>query len=162
MDLVLRFRRFIHATAARLSWLPPTLARIAIGVVFAGTGWGKLHNLPKIASFFADLGIPAPGFSAVLASSAELVCGALVLMGLFTRLAAIPLAVTMVVAIATAKRAEISGLSDLLGFVEFLYIVLLLWLSADGPGPLSADRLLSRLGRWPEQPVAGLAGTRVR
>src|SRR5438132_14016972 len=110
MDRVLRFRRFVLATAARLSrlsWLPPTLARIALGVVFAGTGWGKLHNLAKIASFFADLGIPAPGFNAVLVSSAELICGALLLVGLFTRLASIPLVVTMVVAIATAKRSEI-------------------------------------------------------
>ena len=78
-------------------------------------------------------------------------------MGLFTRLASIPLLITMVVAIATAKRAEISGLPDLLGLVEFLYVVLLLWLAAGGPGPLSADRMLARLSRWPEQPAGRLA-----
>jgi putative oxidoreductase len=144
MDALHRIRRVVLATADRLSFLPPTLARLAIGIVFAGTGWGKLHNLEKITSFFAELGIPAPGFNAVLASSAELVCGVLILVGLFTRLAAVPLIVVMLVAIATAKRGEIGGLSDLLGFVEALYIVLLAWLATAGPGPISLDRVAVR------------------
>src|SRR5438067_13775731 len=116
MDTVLRVRTSLLATAGRLSWLPPTLARLAVGVVFAGTGWGKLHNLDKITAFFTDLGIPAPGFNALMAASAELVCGVLILVGLFTRLAAIPLMVVMLVAIVTAKRGEVGGVSDLLGF----------------------------------------------
>ena len=144
MDALLRMRRSLLSVADRLSWLPPTLARVAIGVVFAGSGWGKLHNLDKITSFFADLGIPAPGFNAVLASSAELICGVLILVGLLTRLASIPLIVVMVVAILTAKRGDIGGLSDLLGFTETLYIVLLAWLATAGPGPLSLDRLALR------------------
>jgi putative oxidoreductase len=144
MDAVLRIRRFMLVAADRLSWLPPTLARVAIGVVFVGTGWGKLHNLEKITGFFTELGIPAPGFNAVLASCAELVCGALILVGLLTRLASLPLIVVMTVAILTAKRGEIGGLSDLLGFVETLYIVLLAWLATAGPGPLSLDRVAVR------------------
>jgi putative oxidoreductase len=148
MDALLRIRRLVHAIAGRLSFLPPLLARIAIGVVFIGTGWGKLHNLDKITSFFTDLGIPAPAFNAVLASAAELVCGALLLVGLFTRLAALPLVVVMIVAIVAAKRSDISGLSDLLGFVETLYAVLLAWLFTAGAGPISLDRILLRaLGR---------------
>jgi putative oxidoreductase len=141
MDAVFRIRRFILVAADRLSWLPPTLARVAIGVVFIGSGWGKLHNLDKITGFFTELGIPAPGFNAVLVSSAELVCGALILLGLLTRLASLPLIVVMTVAILTARRGEIGGLSDLLGFVETLYIVLLSWLATAGPGPLSLDRV---------------------
>ena len=107
MDALFRIRRFILSIADRLSFAPPTLARVAIGIVFMGTGWGKLHNLDKITGFFTDLGIPAPGFNAVLASSAELVCGVLILVGLFTRLAAIPLIIVMAVAIVTARRSEI-------------------------------------------------------
>jgi putative oxidoreductase len=80
----------------------------------------------------------------VLASSAELVCGALILVGLLTRLAAIPLIFVMLVAIVTAKRGDIGGLSDLLGFVEALYIVLLAWLATAGPGPISLDRVAVR------------------
>ena len=160
MDLVLRIRRLVHSTADRLAFLPPLLARVAIGVVFAGTGWGKLHNLDKITAFFTDLGIPAPGFNAVLASSAELVCGVLILVGLFTRLAAIPLIVVMLVAIVTAKRGDVGGLSDLLGFVETLYIVLLAWLATAGPGPISLDRVAAgALGRRPESPSPSAAAS---
>jgi len=144
MDALLRIRRSLLSVADRLSWLPPTLARAAIGVVFAGTGWGKLHNLDKITAFFAELGIPAPGFNAVLVSSAELICGVLILVGLLTRLASLPLIVVMVVAILTAKRGDIGGLSDLLGFTETAYVVLLAWLATAGPGPLSLDRLALR------------------
>lgn len=158
MDALLRIRRGLLGIADRLSFLPPTLTRIAVGVVFLGTGWGKLHDLDKITGFFTELGIPAPGFNAVLVSSAELVCGVLILLGLFTRLAAIPLMVVMIVAIATAKRSEIGGLSDLLGFVEMLYIVLLSWLATAGPGPFSLDRLVVRAleseRRRPASPAA--------
>src|SRR5207244_10167834 len=101
-----RIRHSVLSVAERLSWLPPTLARVAIGIVFVGTGWGKLHNLDKITSFFTDLGIPAPGFNAVLASSAELICGALILVGLLTRLASLPLMVVLAVAILTPTRGD--------------------------------------------------------
>jgi putative oxidoreductase len=127
--------------AERLSWLPPLLARVALGVVFVGSGWGKLHHLDKVSAYFADLGIPAPGFNALLAASAELVCGALLLVGLLTRLAAVPLIVTMAVAIVTAKRDDIHRLADLLGMQEFLFIVLCVWLGVAGGGALSLDGL---------------------
>jgi hypothetical protein len=41
-----------------LKWLPSLLARITIGAVFIESGWGKLHNLPKVIDFFHSLGIP--------------------------------------------------------------------------------------------------------
>jgi putative oxidoreductase len=144
MDALFRLRSLVHAVGNRIAFLPPLLARVAVGVVFVGTGWGKLHNLDKITSFFTELGIPAPGFNAVVASSAELVCGALLLVGLFTRLAAVPLVVVMIVAIVAAKRGDINAISDLLGFVETLYLVLLAWLATAGAGPVSLDRVLLR------------------
>jgi putative oxidoreductase len=136
--------RFV-SLAERLSFLAPTLARLTLGAVFIGTGWGKLHGLDKVTEFFTELGIPAPGFNAVLASSAEFICGTLLLVGLLSRLASIPLIATMAVAILTAKRDSLHGLSDLLGFEEWTYIVLALWVALAGPGPLSLDRLLQRV-----------------
>ena len=141
MNLILRTRTRLLSTADRFSFLGPTLARLTLGVVFVGTGWGKLHSLDKVTEFFAELGIPAPGFNAVLASTAELVCGALLLVGFLTRLAAIPLIATMAVAILTAKRDALHGISDLLGFEEGTYIVLALWIVVAGPGPFSLDHL---------------------
>lgn len=129
----------------QLSFLGPALVRLTLGVVFIGTGWGKLHTLPQVTEFFASLHIPAPAFQARLAASTEFFGGILVLVGLGTRLVSLPLAFTMVVAILTAKRADIDGVSALLGFEEWSYLVMFLWLAVAGAGALSLDALLARL-----------------
>jgi putative oxidoreductase len=129
----------------QLSFLGPALVRLTVGVVFIGTGWGKLHSLPQVTEFFASLHIPAPAFQARLAASTEFFGGILVLVGLGTRLASLPLAFTMVVAILTAKRADIDGVSALLGLEEWSYLVMFLWLAVAGAGALSLDALLARL-----------------
>jgi len=69
MDLLSRAEAAFLSAAGRLSWIGPTLARLTLGAVFIGTGWGKLHDLDKVTGFFTELGIPAPGFNALLASS---------------------------------------------------------------------------------------------
>lgn len=135
----------LHTLADRLTFAGPTLARLTIGLVFIGTGWGKLHSLGDVTDFFASLHIPAPGFNARLAASTEFFGGILVLVGLGTRLAALPLAFTMVVAIATAKRAELDGLTALVGFEEWSYFTFCIWLAVAGAGPLSLDALVKRL-----------------
>ena len=137
------FRRFIHAVAGTLSWLPPTLTRITLGWLFMMTGWGKLTNLPDIVKYFGDLGIPWPQYQAPFAATAEFVCGTLILAGLFTRLASVPLIIVMIVAIITARKGDYEGIASLFGFVEYLYIVLFVWLGVVGAGPLSLDRLLA-------------------
>ncbi|HEY3202978.1 MAG TPA: DoxX family protein [Thermoanaerobaculia bacterium] len=139
-----RPRRSILSVAARLQWLPPTVARLTLGWIFLQSGWGKLHDIPKVVAFFSQLGIPAPGFQARLVATTEFVCGCLLLLGLLTRLASLPLIISMTVAIVTAKKEEIHELSDLFGLSEYLFIALLLWLAAFGGGPLSLDRLLAR------------------
>jgi putative oxidoreductase len=135
----------LRAIANRLSFLGPTLARLTVGVVFIGTGWGKLHTLPDVTEYFASLHIPAPAFQARLAAGTEFFGGILVLIGLATRLASLPLGFTMVVAIATAKRAELTGLSALLGFEEWSYLVFFIWLAVAGAGPLSLDALWMKM-----------------
>src|SRR2546429_158435 len=60
MNLISRLQTRFLSIAERLSFLGPTLARLTLGVVFIGTGWGKLHGLDKVTDFFTELGIPAP------------------------------------------------------------------------------------------------------
>ena len=139
-------RRLSETVGNALSWLSPTLARLAVGLVFFQSGWGKLHDLGKVTDFFTQLGLPVPGFQALLVSSTELVCGSLLLIGLATRLAAAPLIVTMAVAIRTAQWSQVDSLGSLFGLTEFLYITLLVWIGTNGPGPISADWLLDRFG----------------
>jgi putative oxidoreductase len=139
------FVRSAESFAVRkLAWLPPTLTRITLGCVFLLSGWGKLHHLPKVVAFFTELGIPAPQFQAGMVATFEFVCGGLILIGLSTRLAVVPLIATMTVALITAKASEISDPSDLFGLAEYLYIVLFIWLGVVGAGPFSIDRLLAR------------------
>ena len=119
------------------------LGRLGVGLVFVSTGWGKVHSLDKVPAFFTELGIPAPGLNAVVASFSELLCGSALVLGVLTRLATIPLIVTMIVAILTAKRKDLHGLFDLVGFDEFTYLVLLVMLAFLGPGSWAVDRFLA-------------------
>jgi putative oxidoreductase len=133
--------------ARGLEWLPPTLARVVVGWLFFVSGWGKLNDLESVAGFFAELGIPAPYPQAVLASSAEFVCGGLLLLGLATRFAVVPLIITMLVALRTALWDQVTDPVSLFGISEFLYIVLFVWLGVSGAGPLSLDAVIARLAR---------------
>jgi len=144
MDRTSRLRRLVHSVSSRLRWLPPTVARLTIGFVFLQSGWGKLNNIAKVVGFFTELGIPAPAFQAHLAATAEFVCGLLILLGLFTRVATLPLIVVMTVATLTARRSDIHELSDLFATMEYLYVVILLWLGAYGAGPISLDAAFAR------------------
>jgi putative oxidoreductase len=72
-----------------------------VGLVFVLHGAQKIfvYHYAGVVGVFHQLGIPAPGLSAALAIMAEFVGGLLLLSGLYTRLAAIPVAFTMLVAI---------------------------------------------------------------
>jgi putative oxidoreductase len=120
------------------------LGRLAVGLLFVSTGWGKVHDLAKVAAFFESLQIPAPGFNAVLVSYSELLCGAALVLDLCSRLATIPLSVSMIVALITAKHAQIHGVLDLVGQDEFTYLTLLIMIAVLGPGRIALDALIAR------------------
>jgi putative oxidoreductase len=148
MDRIRDLRTRALGYLERAQSLAPLLGRLAVGLLFMSTGWGKVHDIPKVTRFFETLGIPAPGFHAVLVGYSELICGTLLVLGLLTRFATVPLIVSMVVAIATAKRSELHGLFDLVGFDEFTYLVVLVMIAFIGPGALSLDHLLVRKLGW--------------
>lgn len=80
------------------------LVRLLVGAVFLSEGIQKFLFPDAVgAGRFAKIGIPAPEIMAPFVGSFEIACGSLVLLGLFTRLAAIPLIVVMLVAISTTK-----------------------------------------------------------
>jgi putative oxidoreductase len=153
IGLIAAGQELAERTGKAFAWLPPLVARVGIGWVFVQSGWGKLHNLERVTEFFASLGIPAPGAQAAFVSAVELVCGSLILIGLFTRFAAVPLIATMVVALLTALRDQIDSLGSLFGLSECLYIVAFLYLATSGPGPISLDMLLSSIGLRRDTPA---------
>jgi putative oxidoreductase len=142
--LIHRIDSLLARTSARLSWLPPLVARLSLGWVFVESGWGKWHNLPKVIEYFTSLGIPAPQLQAPFVASVELVGGCLLILGLGARVASVFLSATMVVAILTARRGDINELSDLLGMQEYLFLVVFLWLIVGGAGGASVDRIVAR------------------
>ena len=139
-----RGKDFVLGLAEKLKWSVPLLARIVIGSVFIQAGWGKLNDLESVIDFFRSLGIPAPELQAPFVAVVEFGGGIFILLGFFTRLFALPLMGTMVVAILTAKLSEFTGPFDLFGTQEFDYIVLLLTLFVFGAGPLSIDQFICK------------------
>src|SRR5271157_633871 len=80
------------------------LVRILVGWVFLSEGIQKFL-FPEALGVgrFIRIGIPAPHFMAPFVGAVEIVCGSLILAGLLTRLAAIPLLITILVALYTTK-----------------------------------------------------------
>jgi len=87
------------------------LVRLAVGlVVFFPEGIQKLV-FPAIlgAGRFAKIGIPLPEVMGPFVGVVEIVCGLLVILGLFTRLATVPLIITMIVALISTKLPILVG-----------------------------------------------------
>lgn len=92
-----------HPTRATL------LVRLAVGFVFVTSGLVKFLFDNQGPGRFAKIGLPAAPALASFVGAIEIVCGILLLLGLFVRLAAIPLVVAMVVAIVTTKLPLLFG-----------------------------------------------------
>jgi putative oxidoreductase len=144
MSVVAERSRAIADTLTRAAWIPQLLVRLFVGYFFLETGWAKAGNLNAMAERFTGWGIPFPAFSAALSAYTELVGGALLMLGLATRLAAIPLAVNMLVAIAVVNIKRVSGLDEFVELSEPLYALCFLWLFFVGPGRASLDHLLAK------------------
>lgn len=139
------------------------LIRLAVGLaVFFPEGIQKLA-FPDIlgAGRFAKIGIPSPELMGPFVGLMEIVFGALIIVGLFTRLAAVPLIVTMIVALISTKLPILLGhgvgpfsLPDLkrYGFwsaqhearADLTMLLGCLYLFVVGSGRWSIDRMLDR------------------
>ena len=80
------------------------LIRLMVGAVFLSEGIQKfLFPDERGVGRFIKIGLPAPEFFGYFVPSFEIACGLLILIGLFTRLASIPLIIIMLVAIISTK-----------------------------------------------------------
>ena len=106
------FRRSLvtHAPAANL------IIRLMVGGIFFFEGMQKFLYPGELGSGrFAKTGIPAPEFLGPFVGFFELACGLLLLIGLCTRVAAVPLIITMLVALVTVKIPILIG-TEFMGF----------------------------------------------
>jgi putative oxidoreductase len=119
--------------------------RLVVGIVLFAHGWQKLFvmGVPNVAGFFGSLGIPAPGLMAWVVTLIELVGGAALILGLFTRFVAPLVAVVMLVAILTVKRSiGIIGAEGTGYELDLLILGGALALMFAGPGIFALDRFL--------------------
>jgi putative oxidoreductase len=124
--------------ASYFSWAGPLIMRLIVGYTFMLAGWGKLTNLPQMIENFTEWGIPFPKILTPFVSGVECFGGAMLILGLFTRIPAAMLAVVM----ESAKWGDVDSLETLLGFEEATYFAAFMWLAIAGPGAASLDRLL--------------------
>ena len=127
------------------------LIRVLVGAVFLSEGIQKFLD-PELrgAGRFLEIGIPAPEILGGFVGGTEVLCGLLVLAGLVTRAAVVPLIVIMLVAIGTTKLAILG--SD--GFwsaahasrTDFSMLLGSVFLLLVGAGPWSADQKLLERG----------------
>jgi uncharacterized membrane protein YphA (DoxX/SURF4 family) len=123
-----------------------------VGAVFVSEGIQKFL-FPETLGVgrFIKIGIPVPAFTAPFVGVVEIVCGVFVVVGLLTRLAAIPLIIDMLVAIATTKIPMLlkSGFWAMAHEARTDYAMLLgsIFLMLVGAGTLSVDARLMGAGK---------------
>ena len=137
--------------ASYFAWAGPLIMRLIVGYVFLLSGWGKLTHLSEVIPNFVEWGIPFPQILTPFVSGVECFGGAMLILGLFTRIPAAMLAFVMVVAITSAKWGNVDSLETLFGFEEATYFAAFLWLAIAGPGAASLDRLLVNAAGHPEK-----------
>jgi putative oxidoreductase len=142
----------IIAALERAGWIPQLLVRLFVGYFFFETGWAKAQNLDAMTERFVGWGIPLPRLSVVLSVYTELIGGALLVLGLGTRLVTIPLLINMLVAIFTVNIRNVSGLDEFVELDTPLYALFFLWLLVSGPGRVSLDHLLWKHWSHPGHP----------
>lgn len=137
----------IHKIKATDQAKTTLLIRLMVGAVFLSEGIQKFL-FPEIrgAGRFEKIGLPAPEFLGDFVGTFEVLCGVLILFGLLTRLAAIPLILIMLVAIATTKAEVLAqqGFWEMLHGSRTDWAMLLgsLFLLIKGGGFASLDRML--------------------
>ena len=86
------------------------LIRLIVGPIFLSEGIQKfLYPDENGIGRFAKIGIPSPEATAPFVGVVEIVCGTLIIVGLFTRLASFPLIINMIVAIVSTKLPILLG-----------------------------------------------------
>jgi putative oxidoreductase len=128
--------------------------RIYIGYQCIVSGWAHLHHIPETAKFFRSLHIPAPELNVIMSANAELFCGALLIVGLASRLSALVLTGNFIVAMLTVQLSNYDSSfkelgaaiwkdqSPILGDTAFPFLATALIILLFGPGCLSIDGII--------------------
>ncbi len=128
-------------------WKSILFIRVLVGCVFLSEGIQKFLFPDSVgAGRFAKIGLPFPEITANFVGTVEIMCGLLVLLGLLTRIAVVPLICIMLTAIATTKVPILleSGFWKMAhdSRTDFSMLLTSIFLLINGAGPLSLDRII--------------------
>lgn len=145
-------RAYARAIAVLNGLQGPLLLAIRLywGWQFTQDGWGKLTHLDRVEQFFASLSLPAPGLTALAVALIEFAGGALLALGIASRLVSLVLFVNMTVAYLSVPDDRInfmhilSNPSDFYGATPYTYWFAALLILVLGPGLFAVDSLLAR------------------
>ena len=124
--------------------------RIAVGIIFFTQGILKYIDPHLGVMRFARIGFPMPNLTAHFVGTVEIICGLMVLLGMFASLASIPLLVVILTAIATTKIPELFHASQGFWFMvsdartDFAMTMSLLFLISVGGGGSFVSRIWRR------------------
>lgn len=123
------------AGAFNLSML---ILRLISGLLMMNHGYDKLANFAKYKGEFMNFLGMGSSFSLCLVIFAEFFCSVFLIMGLFTRLVAVPLVITMAVAFFMAHNHDFYGKGEMAALYLCAYLVILIL----GPGKASIDNMI--------------------
>ena len=139
------------ATARSLALL---VLRIGFGFGLWFSGYGHLTHVDQMVQRFTSWGVPLPTLSVYISGCTEAAGGVLLLLGLGTRLIALPLVFNFCVAYLTASRSKLvqllagpgrwNGLADVVSDDAMPFLVASLIALAFGPGKVSLDYLIQQ------------------
>jgi len=146
MKTVSSFKRKILGTGNDSKTI---IIRIIVGLIFISEGFLKYKQIQWLGpGRFTELGFTNPFFWAYFTGAIEIVCGMLVLLGLFTRVASVPLLIIMLIALVTTKLPLIDtrGIWIFLHeyTTDFALTLLLILLFIRGSDRWSVDRMITR------------------
>jgi putative oxidoreductase len=122
--------------------------RLYWGWLFIASGWEKLNNISHFSHFLEIYQFPIPSVMAYFAALSELIGGLCLFVGFASRLAAIPLIITMSTAYSTVHAEALHGFfqkpSLFVAEAPFNFLLTALIILAFGPGRFSIDYMLEK------------------
>lgn len=116
------------------------LLRIGLGILILPHGYSKLSHFGSLQYKFMNFMHMGSRISLILAIFAEFFCAILLILGLFTRLACVPLVITMAVALFVANNGDFFGKGE----VPALYLTGFIAILLAGPGRASVDSMIGK------------------
>ncbi len=116
------------------------ILRLGVGILMIHHGYDKLVHFPEYAAKFINFMGLGANVSLALTVFAEFFCSIFLILGLFTRLATIPMMINMGVAVVKGHNTDILGEAEHASLFFLIYLVILIL----GPGRISVDGMINK------------------